>query len=148
MKVPFAPDSWWPRLRTNFPGVAIAFVTALSAMYLAERYGAPVMLFALLLGMAMNFLAEQENCCSGINFTTKAILRTGVALLGLRITLGQVQSIGLSNLLVIAGAVGVTIVGGMVMATRVGRSRDFGLLTGGSVGICGASAAMTSSPST
>jgi len=139
---PFTAGPVWTELRANFPGVAIAFVTALSAMYLADRYGAPVMLFALLLGMAMNFLAEQERCCTAINFTTKAILRTGVALLGLRITLGQVQSVGMQNLLVIAGAVGLTIATGILLAARVGRSRDFGLLTGGSVGICGASAAM------
>ena len=142
MKPKFSASSLAAAVRSNFPGVAIAFVTALSAMYLADRYGAPVMLFALLLGMAMNFLSEQPRCCGGINFTTKAILRTGVALLGLRITLGQVQSVGLGNLLVVAGAVGLTIASGVLLAARVGRSRDFGLLTGGSVGICGASAAM------
>jgi len=128
--------------RQNFPGVAIAFVTALSAMFLADRYGAPVMLFALLLGMAMNFLGDEQHCCTGINFATKTILRTGVALLGLRITFTQVQAIGLNNLLIIALAVAATIASGVLLAPRLGKTRDFGLLTGGSVGICGASAAM------
>jgi len=125
-----------------FPGVAISLVTAFSALYLAGHYNAPVMLFALLLGMAMNFLSEQDACCPGINFCTKTVLRLGVTLLGLRITLAQVQSVGFANLLVVSLAVGFTIIAGAVIAVRLGRTRHFGILTGGAVAICGASAAM------
>ncbi len=125
-----------------FPGSVIAAITALSAMYLADHYGAPVMLFALLLGMALSFLSEEDSCCPGINFTTKFVLRLGVALLGLRITFGQVQSVGVSNLVVISAGVLLTMAIGMVLAVRLKRTREFGLLTGGSVAICGASAAM------
>ena len=44
------------------------------------------MLFALLLGMAMNFLSADGACTPGIEFTARQVLRIGVALLGLRIT--------------------------------------------------------------
>lgn len=128
--------------RRLFPGVAISLVTAFSAMYLSAQYDAPVMLFALLLGMAMNFLSEQDACCPGINFCTKKVLRIGVALLGLRITLDQVQSVGYDNLILVSLAVGLTMAFGMFLAVRLGRTKHFGLLTGGSVAICGASAAM------
>lgn len=124
------------------PGLSIVLVTGIAATYLSSHYGAPVMLLALLLGMAMNFLSEQQRCCPGINFATRSLLRTGVALLGLRITLAQVQAIGALNLAILGLVVVITIAAGMVIATRLKRSRDFGLLTGGSVAICGASAAL------
>ena len=38
-----------------WPGLVMSAVVAIAALFLAEHYGAPVMLFALLLGMAMNF---------------------------------------------------------------------------------------------
>ena len=129
-------------IKRLFPGTVITLIAALSALYLADHYNAPVMLFALLLGMALSFLSEDDNCCPGINFSSKTLLRLGVALLGLRISFAQVQSVGLGNLLVISAGVALTIVLGILLSRRFNRSRDFGLLTGGSVAICGASAAM------
>ena len=60
------------------------------------RYGAPGMLFALLLGMAMNFLSEEKGCRSGIEFTARRLLRVGVALLGLRVH-DQVSEVGVER---------------------------------------------------
>ena len=40
------------------PGGLIAVVVALAASWLSDHYGAPVMLFALLLGMAVNFVGQ------------------------------------------------------------------------------------------
>ena len=67
-------------------------MVATAANFLADHYGAPVMLFALLLGMAMNFLSTQDRCRPGIEFAARAVLRIGVALLGMRITLGQIAA--------------------------------------------------------
>src|SRR5262245_49707990 len=61
------------------PGVGASFVVATAASFLAGHYGAPVMLFALLLGMAMNFLGTNEQCRPGIEFTAREVLRVGVA---------------------------------------------------------------------
>ena len=71
------------------PGVMASLVIAAAATFLSEHYGAPVMLFALLLGMAMNFLSTQAQCRPGIEFAARDVLRVGVALLGMRITLGR-----------------------------------------------------------
>ena len=43
-----------------YPGVIVSILLALAAFALSEHYGAPVMLFALLLGMAVNFLGDAE----------------------------------------------------------------------------------------
>jgi uncharacterized membrane protein YadS len=51
------------------------------------------MLFALLLGMAFNFLSEEGSCVTGIQFSATILLRFGVALLGLRITVDQVLAL-------------------------------------------------------
>ena len=72
--------------RTLFPGLLACGVVAAASTFLSEHYGAPVMLFALLLGMAMNFLSGEGPCAPGIEFAARQVLRFGVALLGLRIT--------------------------------------------------------------
>ena len=51
--------------RLLFPGVLACAVVAAASTFLSEHYGAPVMLFALLLGMAMNFLSGEGPCAAG-----------------------------------------------------------------------------------
>lgn len=134
------------------PGVIVSAVVALSAMFLAEHYGAPVMLFALLLGMALNFLsqsdgAQKSSSAAGIDFTARHVLRLGVALLGLRITADQVMALGWHPVAMVVLAVALTIICGIVLARLMGFQTSFGLLTGGAVAICGASAALALSAS-
>ncbi|MCA0244063.1 MAG: putative sulfate exporter family transporter [Proteobacteria bacterium] len=128
--------------RLLFPGVVACAVAAAAAGFLGEHYGAPVLLFALLLGLAMNFLGEQGPCRPGIEFCAKTVLRIGVALLGLRITLAQAAALGWGPLLLVLICVAATIALSMVAARRLGFQSLFGLLTGGAVAICGASAAL------
>jgi uncharacterized integral membrane protein (TIGR00698 family) len=130
------------RARSLFPGVLACVVIAAAATFLSEHYGAPVMLFALLLGMAMNFLSSDGPCASGIGFTGREVLRIGVALLGLRITVDQVTALGWFPPLLVVGTVAATIVVSVIAARLFGFRGLFGLLTGGATAICGASAAL------
>jgi uncharacterized integral membrane protein (TIGR00698 family) len=100
------------------------------------------MLFALLLGMALHFLAEEGRCLPGIQLASGAVLRTGVALLGLRITLSQVQALGWSTIALVVATVALTILAGVAIARLLKLGNAFGTLTGGAVAICGASAAL------
>lgn len=125
-----------------FPGLLVSGIAAIAAMFLGAHYGAPVMLFALLLGMALNFLSQEGRSAPGIDFTAKQVLRLGVALLGLRITTGQVMALGWEPVAMVVLAVALTIVVGIVLAKLLGFQMFFGLLTGGAVAICGASAAL------
>jgi uncharacterized integral membrane protein (TIGR00698 family) len=129
-------------VRKLVPGLLASSIVAIAAMSLAQHYGAPVMLFALLLGMSMNFLGTESTSKAGIEFASRTVLRIGVALLGLRITWSQVAQLGWQPVFLVVGAVVVTILVGVVVARAFGFSSNFGLLTGGSVGICGASAAL------
>lgn len=135
-------QAWQARFTELWPGVMMSAMVAVAALFLSEHYGAPVMLFALLMGMAVNFLSEDGRCKPGIEFASKQVLRWGVALLGLKITASQVQAMGWQPVLMVVLAVVMTIVFGIVLAQAMGFQKFFGLLSGGAVGICGASAAM------
>lgn len=100
------------------------------------------MLFALLLGMAMNFLSTEGPCGPGIEFTAKQVLRIGIALLGLRITLAQVAALGWTPVGLVVLSVVLTILVSVAAARLLGFQGLFGLLTGGATAICGASAAL------
>ena len=103
-----------PNFRSLGPGLVIAGMVALAASWLAEHYATPVMLFALLLGIAVNFLSSDPRCQPGIDFASRSILRLGVALLGARITFGQIQSLGGAALVLTLGAVICTIGVGVI----------------------------------
>lgn len=134
--------AWPARSRLLFPGVLACGVAAAAATFLAQHYGAPVMLFALLLGLAMNFLSTEGPCAPGIEFSARTLLRVGVALLGLRITAAQVIALGWQPVALIVVSVALTIAVAMVAARALGFQPLFGLLTGGATAICGASAAL------
>ncbi|MEP0522157.1 MAG: putative sulfate exporter family transporter [Hyphomicrobiales bacterium] len=124
------------------PGIFLALTIAAAAQFLSEHYGAPAMLFALLIGMAFNFLNDDTKCAAGIAFASKTVLRIGVALLGARITFGDITELGLSSVLIILALIALTIGTGFATARLFNRKWRFALLTGGSVAICGASAAL------
>ena len=124
------------------PGILICVTIATAAQFLAQHYGAPQMLFALLLGMSFHFLAEEGPCKTGVYYSASTLLRFGVALLGLRITFDQVINLGLNTVALIIGGLIMTLFFGIGASKIMGRGIRFGILTGGSVAICGASAAL------
>ncbi|MHC6647194.1 YeiH family protein [Alteromonas sp. HB246098] len=131
------------KCKNIWPGLGIATITGMAALFLSEHYNAPAMLFALLLGMAVSFLYQNDTpCACGIDFTASTLLRAGVVLLGLRIALGDLAVLGWQTALMLAGAIFTTIVLGVGLAKALGLQKRFGALTGGSVAICGASAAL------
>lgn len=136
-----------PALTQLGPGLLASLVIAAAATFLANHYGGPVMLFALLLGMALNFLSENQRCRPGIEFAARTVLRLGVALLGFRITLMEIAALGWRPVAVVAALVALTILGSIWLARRMGYDGLFGLLTGGATAICGASAAAAISAS-
>jgi uncharacterized integral membrane protein (TIGR00698 family) len=124
------------------PGLAATFIAALAATYLSDHYGAPPVIFALLLGMALNALSAEPRYAPGINVSARTLLRVSVALLGLRITFNQVGALGWSTALMVLAAVPLTIGFGWLLARVLKLDGRFGVLSGGAVAICGASAAM------
>lgn len=124
------------------PGFLVCATVGIAAQFLSDHYGAPAMLMALLLGIAFHFLAEEGRCVSGIDFTAKKVLRFGVALLGVRISVDLLLALGPGLIALLVLAIICTILFGLLGAKLLGRGWRLALLTGGSVAICGASAAM------
>jgi uncharacterized integral membrane protein (TIGR00698 family) len=133
---------WRVFLAEIYPGFLVAATIALAATWLSQQYHSPVMLFALLFGMTFHFLHEEGRCVAGIEFASKAVLRFGVALLGARITATQILELGAAPIVTVVVGVVSTIAFGAFAARRLGLSGSFGVLSGGAVGICGASAAL------
>ena len=128
--------------RALAPGLALALLVSAAASFVAETYGGPVMLFALLIGIALHFLTQQEAVGTGLDFASRRVLRLGVALLGLRIAFSDLTALGFVPVLVIGGGVALTIGSGLVFARVLGQPLSYGMLVGGATAICGASAAL------
>lgn len=134
-----SPKATW---RGYFPGLAIVTAGTLAAGFIADRYGAPLTLMALLIGLALNFLSADARLTPGLAFASRSLLRWGIVLVGVRVTFGQIWSLGPVALLAVVGIVAATIGVGILAARRFGFDSAFGTLAGGAVAICGASAAM------
>jgi len=130
------------RAKSYFPGVMVAVLVALAAQFVAEHHGAPAMLMALLFGIALNFLGEPGPTAAGIGFTARSVLRFGVAILGARISVEMLTSLGWGMIGLLVAGVVATILFGVGLARLIGQGPRFAILTAGSVAICGASAAM------
>ena len=138
----FKKDHFALKSKLVFPGVAVAAITAVTAQFLADQYGTPAMLLALLLGIALGFLGEEGKTVAGISFAASTLLRIGIAFLGVRISMEMTTDLGWAIVLLIISAVLITMAFGLLFAPLLGHKWRFATLTSGSVAICGASAAL------
>ena len=130
------------KLKQLLPGILIAGVIALASQFIANHYGAPAMLLALLFGISLNFLGNEPHSKSGIAFSSQQLLRVGVALLGVRISGEVLTLLGWPIVMLVVASVIVTIGFGLSVSRIFGFRYRFAFLSAGAVAICGASAAM------
>ena len=124
------------------PGLLVATLVAVAAQFIAEHYGAPAMLMALLFGIALNFLGQDGPAVAGISFAARVVLRVGVGLMGARISAGLLAELSFGIIAMLILGIVLTIGAGIVLGRVLRQSRDFSVLTAGAVAICGASAAV------
>lgn len=130
------------KARLYLPGLMIAALVAVAAQFVAEHYGAPAMLMALLFGIVLNFLSADPRSAPGIEFASRTILRIGVALLGARISASLLVELGFGAVVMLIVSTGATILFGVMLGRLLGQGPRFSILTAGAVAICGVSAAM------
>ena len=133
--------SFYASARALAPGIGVSAMIAMAATFISDRHGGPTLLYALLVGIAFHFLKESA-AGPGIEFTSKTILRIGVSLLGARISAAQIADLGFTPVLLVVLGVVTTILLGFYLAKPLGLTGQQGILTGGAVAICGASAAL------
>lgn len=124
------------------PGLLVTALVAMAAAFLGGHYKGSMLLFALLLGLALHFLSEDQRCAAGIQFASSTVLRIGVALLGLRLTIDHVVTLGWQTVLALMVSVGLTIALGLLLSRLFKVGSNLGVLIGGATAICGASAAL------
>jgi uncharacterized integral membrane protein (TIGR00698 family) len=124
------------------PGLLVTALVAMAAAFLGSHYKGSMLLFALLLGLALHFVSEDKRCSAGIQFASSTVLRLGVALLGLRLTIDHVVTLGWQTVVALMVAVSLTIALGLLLARLFKVESSLGVLIGGATAICGASAAL------
>jgi uncharacterized integral membrane protein (TIGR00698 family) len=135
---PDMPVTW----RAHIPGLIVAGLATMAAGFVSDHYGAPITLMSLLIGLALNFLGADKRMAPGLAFASRTLLRWGIVLVGARITLEQIWGLGPLTLLAVVVILLATLASGIVAARWLGFDAAFGTLAGGSVAICGASAAL------
>lgn len=124
------------------PGAGLSGLIALAATFVATLHGGPQFLYALAFGVAFHYLSHEPRTSPGIEFCSRGLLRLGVGLLGARITADQIAGLGWATALIVIGGVVTTMAVGLLVGRRLGLTRAQSVLSGGSVAICGASAAL------
>jgi uncharacterized integral membrane protein (TIGR00698 family) len=136
-------------LRDLLPGLLLAAATAIAAVMAAPLLAAlapiPAMVIALVIGIALNPLARRPLFAPGIAFCLKTILRWAVALLGLRIALGEIAALGWTTALLVVAAMALTTASGFLLARLFGQHPAYGALAGAGTAVCGASATLATS---
>ncbi len=130
------------RLGEMMPGFVLCLMIGMAATFVSEHYGGPTILYALLMGMALNYLSLEGRCVAGIQFASKSVLRFGIALLGARITIEQLLGLGITPIAIVLVGVPATILFGYLCGKWLKLGKSQSILSGASVGICGASAAL------
>ncbi len=140
-----------------FPGLLAAAALTWLSFWLSEVVGvrlmgfekspiSPVLLavaFGLTVGTA---IPSQKYLTPGLHFTVKKILRLGIILLGIRLTIFDVFKLGFFGVPI----VGLCILGGLLITTRINRRlrlpERLGMLIAVGTSICGVTAIVAASP--
>ena len=125
-----------------FPGLALCGVAAAAAAWLSEHYGFPIILLGLLVGLSLNFISHDPRSHAGLDFASRTCLRWGIVVLGLQVTVAQIQTLGAAPFAALGVVMAVTFAAGLGGAKMAGQSRFAGIMAGGATAICGASAAL------
>lgn len=147
----------WASLRQAAPGIAVAVALALIARGIAEALAhgvaglprlplSPVMC-AVVLGMLWrNTLGVPGWATNGLKWAMHQLLRTGIALVGLRLTLSGAGSIALTALPVAVTCLGVALLAGWGLARLFGVGARLGALLAIGTAVCGCTAVVAMSP--
>jgi uncharacterized integral membrane protein (TIGR00698 family) len=121
---------------------ALAVLAYLAAPLVDRAIPIPALVIALIIGIALNPLSVRPRLQPGISFAIRTLLRSAVALLGLRISLADIAALGWGTALLIIVSMVLTIVSGLLFARLFGQTACYGALAGAGTAVCGASATL------
>ena len=150
-------NSLWLSVRRVVPGVLVAILLAILAKSMSDSVAqgaiglpkiplSPV-LYAVLIGMLWrNTLGVPAWTNDGLNWAMHRLLRTGIALVGLRLTLAGASAIALTALPVALGCLATALVAGIVISRLLSVPRRLGVLLAIGTAVCGCTAVVAMSP--
>ncbi|HKD18977.1 MAG TPA: putative sulfate exporter family transporter [Thermoanaerobaculia bacterium] len=146
------------------PGLAASIAVMLAAEFVAKRLGAVVLSLegldpagrsspisgismAIVLGLAVaNTIGTAPVFRPGLQFAVRRMLRLGIILVGIRLSVFDVLKLGAWGLPVVAIIVSVALLASHAIARWLGVSDNLGTLAAASTAICGVTAALSVGP--
>ncbi|MFI7315651.1 YeiH family protein [Streptomyces venezuelae] len=131
----------------KLPGLALA-VAGVAVAWTVHHFvpGVPMLTAAVVLGIAAAHVPGAAHAFvrgpgkAGLTFAGKRLMRVGVVLLGLKLSLDDVLGLGWASVGMVLGVVAVTFLGTWWLGRRMGLRGDQPLLIATGYSICGASA--------
>jgi uncharacterized integral membrane protein (TIGR00698 family) len=138
----------WGFLLALFLAIAGEYLATVIAPALGLQKGAiSGIMMAILLGILVNnVFTLPEALRPGIRFSVVRILRLGIVLLGIRLSLVEAGAIGLKSLPIILGTVLSALLIVTYVSRRVGLTERLGTLVAVGTSICGATAIVATAP--
>ena len=138
------------------PGIALATVLMLAAVFLTNAVGgifafeknplSPI-LVAIILGLIVrNTVALPRMCSAGIRFGLKKLLRFGIILMGIRLSIFAVLKIAGLAVGMVVICITAALVITMLLAKKIGVGEKLGTLIAAGTSICGVSAIVATAP--
>ncbi len=151
------PGFWIKHMVAVLPGLILAFILAVAGQFLSEFIGVSLMglpkspISAIMMAILLGFLVRNTVTLPalfrpGIHFGFVRVLRVGIVLLGIRLSLAEVGAIGLQSLPVICGTVLAALLIVTYFSRKMGLSDRLGTLIAVGTSICGATAIVAMSP--
>lgn len=127
--------------------MAGAFLLQLQGIPIAEKPPNFGITLCVLLGMlAANTIGTHKRFAPGLDFGVKKILRLGIVLVGIKLSLFDVMKLGAYGIPMVALLIASAILFTIWLARRVGVSDRLGTLAAASTSICGVTAALAVAP--
>lgn len=123
------------------PGLLLVGVLGAIAFVVSTQIDLSPLVVGIALGaIVANVTTLSDAFAPGTAFAARSLLRLGIVLLGLRLSLGDLAGLGADGLIVVAMVVTVTFFGTQWLGRRLGVAPQLGMLVATGYAICGASA--------
>jgi uncharacterized integral membrane protein (TIGR00698 family) len=132
-------------------GIAIAIFSYYASKYLNNLIDYKSLVSSILLGIMIgiiikNTIGVNKIFATGLDFNVKKILRIGIVILGIRLSISEIFSIGLSGLPIIIACIITGLLAGYLLTRFLSLPSKLGVLIAVGTSICGASAIVATAP--
>ncbi len=130
------------------PGILLTVTIAIISLFIKELYPpiSPVVI-AIILGLFINnFIGFPLKCKTGVDYSSKKLLKLGIILLGIRLSFYEILNLGTMALAIIVVCIGLALALVISMSKRFDVPPKLAILIAVGTAICGNSAIIAASP--